>query len=317
MYNPEIKQRFIEEVIGSSKSKLRVCKHVFNAFEKFENQWGADLCTRSEKELRDVLWNVVGLRAKGQMAGLIVLKDYVKWCLATGVPGACDAMLNINVAGIEKIKHQTVANPRHLQAYMNAVFDPESKLSNDNIFRCYYWLAYSGVEEQDIFEIKCSDVDFRNMIIRYDKKATVVPMYRESIEAFHNCADLDSFKYYHPNYRDVIVRNRVEGDTLIRGVRAKQTYKSMRDALSRKVHSETNVDKMALSYYRVWISGEFYRMYEDEIAGIEPNFLPIAIQRKRVGEYNLSSCRNTQENKLKQIVNEYMKDYDRWKLAWR
>lgn len=315
MYNEELKKKFIREYTTST-STANVCETIFNAFQKSEEEWGADLCTRNEEELQPVVNMAVGLRSRSKWMRLIVLKDYVQWCIGTNVAGACDGMLKITDVGLDKVRQQTIANPKHLQNYLDAICEPAEKCTTDNIYRCYYWLAYAGVEEEDILNIKCSDVDFRNMVVNYPQKLTSVPIYPEALQAFHNCVELTQFVYSHPNYTKTVWKDRAEGDTLIRGLRALPTLKAIRVELSRRSKNKSDKTDLKLSYFRVWISGLFNRMYENERAGIQPDFNSIVLQQMEGKTYNLSSGRNTIEAKQRQLVRDYEDDYQRWKLAW-
>ena len=83
---------------------------IFNAFEKFENDWQADLCTRSKEKLQPAVDATVGLRSKSQWMTLTILREYVKWCIAMKVPEACDGMLLIEAVGLDKVRHQMVSS---------------------------------------------------------------------------------------------------------------------------------------------------------------------------------------------------------------
>ena len=135
---------------------------------------------------------------------LTILKEYVKWCIAMKVPGACDGMLHIEAVGLDKVRHQMVSSPLHLQRFMDSIFDSESDETIDNIYRCYFWMAYGGIDEDDTILIRNEDVDFSEMIIRY--KTISVPIYREALPAFRNAVNLTSFVYKHPNYSKTIRR---------------------------------------------------------------------------------------------------------------
>lgn len=315
MYNAELKTKFIREYTNSITT-ANVCSTIFNAFEKYELMWNADLCTRTAEELQPVIDTIVGLRARSKWMRIIILKDYVKWCIGMKVPHACDGMLKINTVGLEKIKHQTVSSPLHLQMYLNSICEPESEETTDNIYRCFYWLAYGGVAEEDILRIKCSDVDLTNMVVHYNK--TEVPIYHEAIPAFKNCATLTQFVYKHPNYDKVVYKDRADGDTLVRGIRSLPSLKAMRVELSRRSKAKIDEGKtdLRLSYFRVWISGLFYRMYERERAGMPVDFSASAAQFMEGKVYKLDSGRNTQEAKKRQIARDYKEDYERWKLAF-
>lgn len=315
MYNEEFKTRFVRGYT-SSVSTAKVCETVFNACEPFELKWEADLCTKSAEELQPMIDSIVGFRARSKWMRLIILKDYVKWCMGVAnVQDACDGMLQINSVGLEKLKQQTIASPLHLQKYLNDICDPESMQTTDNIYRCYYWLAYGGVDEEDILNVKCSDVDFENMVVHY--KDTEIPIYREAIPAFKNCVELTRFVYNHPNYTKTVWKDRAEGDTVVRGLRSLLSLKSMRVEISRRAKDKEKETGIRLSYYRVWISGVFYRVFERELVGEKPNFNGIAAGRMEGKTYKLDSGRNTPEAKKRQLARDYMEDYQRWKLAFK
>ena len=107
MYNEEQKKRFIRDYTGSL-STANVAATIFNETEKYEESWGTDLCTKGVEELQPVVNEITGLRNKSQWMSLTILKEYVKWCLAMKVPGACDGMLRIEAVGLDKIKKQMV-----------------------------------------------------------------------------------------------------------------------------------------------------------------------------------------------------------------
>lgn len=315
MYNRELKEKFI---FGYTKSEntMRVCLSVFDMFEKYEIKWGADLCTMSAETLQPVVDDLVGLRSRSKWSRIIILKDYVKWCINNGVPNACDGMLKITSIGFKKIKQQTVANPLHLQKYLDSICEPESEKTIDNVYRCFYWLAYSGIAEEDILSIKCSDIDMVNMLVHC--KGVEYPIYREALPSFKNCIELTQFVYKHPNYNKPIYKNRIDGDILVRGFRSEPSVKVLRAELSRrsKIKLTDGETDLKLSYFRVWISGLFYRAYESERAGIKPDFSTTAAHFMEGKTYKLDSGRNTPEAKKRQLAKDYLEDYERWKTAF-
>lgn len=315
MYNESLKTRFIREYTEKYNT-VTVCITIFNAMEKFESQWNSDLCTQSSETLQPAVDSIAGLRAKNSWTRLIILKDYVRWCIKNSVPNACDGMLKIKVIGLDKVKQQTVANPLHLQTYLNCIYESEAEETIDNIFRCFFWLAYSGVAEEDIIKIKSSDVDLQNMIIKYN--GTELPIYREALPAFKNCITLSQFAYNNPGYQKIIYKNRAYGDILVRGLKGTPSIKVLRASISRstKEKFDKGVTSLRLSYYRAWISGLFYRMHERERAGIPVDF-SIAAEKFAEGRvYKLDSGRNTLEAKKRQLARDYLHDYERWKLAY-
>lgn len=314
MYNEDRKTRFIREYTSSTHT-ASVARNIFNAFESHEAAWGDDLCTRSSEELQPVVEELTGVRARSKFMPMIILREYVKWCMFMQVPGACDGMLQVQILGLDKIRRQMVSGPVHLQRFLDDIMDPESEQTICNIYRCYYWLAYGGVDENDIVLIRNEQVDFESLTIHY--KDTSVPIYREALPAFRNAVTLTDFQYKHPNYSETIRRNRVPGDAILRGIKAQITPFAFRATLNRRNVKalEDGVTTMRLSFNRVRLSGLFYRVYEQERAGAEPNFMD-AVRRDMEGkEYSLPgrATLNAVRNKK---VQDYLEDYERWKLAF-
>lgn len=317
MYNEDLKKKFIDDYQQDKCDSIKnTCTRVFNAVEKFEIEWGADICTRKASELQPVIDSIVGFRARSKWMSLIILKKYVNWCMTRNVPDACDGMMQINAVGLEKIREQTVSNPGHLEEYLNAICDPTDKQTTENIYRCYYWLAYAGMPEEDILNVRSKDVDFTKMVVRYD--GSEWPIYREAVPAFKNCVELTQFLYKHPNYSKEVWKDRVPGDLLVRGIRSQPSATAMRVELSRrsKKKRDEGTTNLKLSYFRVWISGLFYRTREEEDRGIQPDFKDIVAHKTLGKTYKLDSGRNTQEAKHRQLAHDYLEDYQRWKLAF-
>ena len=317
MYNEELKTRFVQEYTKSI-SRAEACVQAFNAIEPFEVQWDADFCTKSSAELEPVVEQLVGFRIRSRWLRIIIFQKYVKWCLAHKVKDACDGMLQVECAGLDKVRTQMVSNPTMLQAYLDVVCDPESEKTTDNIYRCFYWMAYSGMDEHDIMNVKCSDVDFNNMVIRYGGEEYEI--HREAIPAFRNAATLTEFVYKHPNYPPdkKVIRSRALGDTLVRGIRSTTSLAALRVELSRrsKKFIEDGLTDKQLSYYRVYLSGLFYNMKKREEAGIPVDFTGVASRFMEGKTYKLDAGRNTPEAKKRAVVNDYLQDYDRWKAAF-
>ena len=314
MYNEEQKVSFIKSYTGSLNT-ANVATTIFNALEKYEINWQADFCTRSKAELQPVIDEIVGLRTKSQWMTLIILKEYVKWCIAMKVPGACDGMLHVEAVGLDKIRHQMVSSPLHLQRYLDELFDPESEETIDNIYRCYFWMAYGGIDEEDTILITKEDINFEQMTITY--KDTNVPIYREAIPAFRNAVSLTSFLYKHPNYSKTIRRDRIGGDTIMRGIKAETKTFTMRTTLSKRNIKavEEGLTDLRLSFYRVRMSGLFYRIYERERAGVPVDFSEAAMRAMAGKEYSIKG-RIKLEHKQNRMERDYMEDYQRWKLAF-
>lgn len=317
MYNEELKTKFIRDYTQSINT-ASVATSIFNSFSLYEEGWQADLCTKSAEELQPVIDSVMALRMRSQWVAIGILKEYVRWCIVNKVPNACDGMLHITMVGLDKVRKQMVSSPLHLQKSLDEVFDPEHDNTIDNIYRCYYWMAYVGIKEEDTLLVKASDVCFSEQCIKL--KGATYPLYRESLPAFHNAVELTEFTHRHPNYKKPVMRPRVEGDNIMRGIRASTKLLTVRTTLSKRMKEATELGKaeVKLSYFRVWISGLFYRMYERERAGIPVDFSEVASDMMTGKTYRIEGV--NKRIKVSHIQNrkelDYKEDYQRWKLAF-
>lgn len=318
MYNEKLKKEFISYLRQKRPNDtIDFCLSMFEACEPFEIEWGADLCTRNANQLAPMVEEIVGLRVKSKWKRIILLKEYVNWCIAIGVPGACNGMLQVESVGLKKVRTQMVSSPIHLQKYLDEIFEPEQEETVDNIYRCCFWLSYMGVEEEDIVSLKCTDIDLAKRVLSYHGKE--IELYHVSIPAFKNAATLTSFRFKHPNYSDkVILRDRAEGDALIRGIRNAPSTLAIRSELSRRSKKalEDGSTKSRISLQRAKLSGIFYHKYELERAGCPVSFEDVADGFIGDKVYKLDRGRNTQDAKKRQIMNDYMQDYQRWKAAF-
>ena len=319
MYNEEIKKRFIEEHFTTDNTKVAAAT-TFEVLAPYEEGWGADICTRGADELRPVVSAIVGQRVISHRHRMTILRAYAKWCVENNIPGACLAIFELSALTTDNLKRHTVSGPGHLQRYLDCCFDAESEETVDCAYRCYLWLAFAGMREEDVLKITVSDVDFENMVVRHG--GSEYPIYREGVPAFSRCVKLNQFRYVSTTY--VALRARAPGDRLLRGIlKSSGNVKTYRVRVSRQLkeakYMPAEPDEslmLQLSYYRVWLSGLFYRMYEAEREGVVPDFTPVAVEYMRDREYKLDSGRNTLAGKRKEIAANYQADYQRWKAAY-
>ena len=313
MYNAKQKESFIRDYT-TKISVNEQAKRLFDLFEPYEEQWGADLCTRTTEEIQPVFDRIAGVRESSSHAPRTILRGYARWCMENGIPGATDAVMHLENAGADRLRDRMIRNPRHLQAVLDIICEPESEETADNYVRCYCWLAYAGLGAEDALTVRASEVDFTQMLIHHGSRD--YPIYREALPAFRNCVRLTEFRYKHPNYPDRTVwKDRIPGDVLVRGIRSVPSMAVMQVELSRRLRraNEAGKTEMRLSYYRIWLSGVFYRMYEDELAGFPADFSAVVDEKLGDFQYKLPDKGNTQEYKRKKVAESYLSDYERWK----
>lgn len=316
MYNKEIKSKFIADYT-TSLSRRQAIKIMFDDTEQYETEWNKDICQASKDEVLPVLKKLVGFRTGSKGLRMSAMRGYIKWCVENGIPGTRTDILDIKDLGDEKMLNQTVANPQHLQRYLDCIFDKESEETIDCIYRAYYWVAYSGITEEEAMRVEASEVDFENSIIKHN--GVDYPIYREAIQSLKKCVKLREVVYrkYSGDNKKVRMRRRTPGDILLRGIsKEPPKIETMRMVVSRRARERKHMCRedfdnprvnLKLSFYRVWLSGIFYRMCEAERAGIPVDFKIIVCQY-----YNIASYTNI-SRRVNDSAREFTVDYERWK----
>lgn len=324
MYNEEVKTRFLNERYASCPGKREIAIILFGVLERYENSWGADVCTRSKEELIPAVRDLVGFRQKSLKMRSDVLKDYIKWCKENDIEGTRDDLINLTPSdiGLEKLKKQMVANPKHLQRYLDSICYPEFEETVDCVYRSFYWLAYGGMPTAEMaMAVKTSEVALEDRVVNH--KGRTFQIYEQAVPAIKDCLQLESFRCPRASGIDLI-KHRYSGNALLRrfvtpnSKRDPLSVLSMRTIMSRKEESyrqsrDENSDSslnLRLSYFRVWLSGVFYRTYEAEVAGMPVDFIPVA---KEVSEVKGTPKSDQQ---LRKLSREYNQDYIRWKEAY-
>lgn len=317
MYNEDVKKRFVEDY-SSTKSSQAACVRLFNATEPFEQEWNADICTRSTEEIQTMLDHISSLTADSRYAQVAILKKYGKWCLACRIPKASSDILEVNhfLGGLEIIRREMVANPVQLQEFLDRVFDPEVSESYDNIYRVYYWLHFMGVPKDKVMNIDKSLLDLNSLTLSIDNKKYEI--YLESVPAFRNVAELTYFTY---NRNGSLSPNRrIDGSNIMRGIRGVSSEKTIVTRMAARVRSATAEENGSqlrdLNCLRARQSGIFFRMLQRETRGFSVDFTEVAIDGMRENKCADEAHRSTYEKSLYRYVWRYKTEYERWKLAF-
>lgn len=318
MYNEDQKLDFIMHKYRLDSSSARLAVATFETCAPFENEWGADICTKSAKDIEPVANKLVGMRSQSKWPRFNILKSYVQWCKAIDVPDVCDGIFHVKFDELSKLRIQMVRNPAHLQKYLDEIFEPECEDTVDNTYRCYYWMAYGGIDEEDVLKITVSDIDFNEKIIKY--RDTAIEIYRQAWPAFDRAIHLTEFQWRGRTDKDGknLTRKRAEGNVVVRGISGSPDKNVMRATLSRRAKqcAEAGTTDMRLSYARVWMSGLFYRMYQEELATGIVDFSDVARQVVNSKPHDLEADKETIEAKRRRVQKNYVNDYQRWKAAF-
>lgn len=309
MYNEERKEKFITNYTGSPKSAYYV-RAIFKKFEPYEEDvWHEDLCMQSKEVLEPIINSQTGARMESAERALIVLKEYVKWCARNSIQTS-DGVFGVRVDVVEAVKEQMVASPLHLQKKLDELFNNEDEQTMDCLYRAYIWMAYAGLTDTEALEVEVNEVDLSDLVIRHNEK--VYQLYKEAKKTFEQACNLTQFKYKHKNYDTALVNPRVPGTKLMRGIKSDvMKLSTLRSVITKK----TAANDMKLSYKKIFYSGIFYRVYENERAGEDISFADYVADVLERNDYALNKNRTI--NKItNQMIRALEIDYDRWKCAF-
>ena len=313
MYNEAQKKKFIESG-DLTPSQKRFATLLFNKTDKYEESLHTDLASMKVEDVITMLGEMACMKLRSNIVYILIVKKYINWCIDEKIPNVNYYIetIDINSLDVSAIKNKTVSSPLHLQQVLNMIFSTEDAKLVDNVFRMSCWLLYGGVLPKDLDKITTHDVDLTHMVVKYN--GYEVPIYRECVPALLNCINLNGFVYPHPNYPDGFIKPRCCGDQLLRGF-VPFSLRNFQNKLSAgQIKTSTSLNNLRLSAERIWLSGLFYTMYENEVLGFKPDFRMAA-----AATYTGVSDSNSVEGMraLRNRRHAYNLDYKRWKIAYK
>ena len=313
MFNQLQKTRFIEEYTASISSRKKAAV-LFERFAPIEEAKGTDIITFDDRDLTAALETVlVGYRRGSLSSPMRLLKQYYQWCVDNFVTGVSDAITRVtpDFQEVEQMSRSSVRNPAHLNVLLDRVFDPEEYGTADEILRGYLWAAFIGIPE-DLTEILTEgDVDPNGMSVLAG--GVLYPTYREGIQSLLFCRNATVIRRLHPlggHGVTYIDKPRAPGNLLFRtsGDGMVDMVGHLRTRVAKRVGSarERGIIDVRLAYNRVRMSGQFYRAYEMENAGLEPNIHDIEVANRKPDTDYTEKAATVRRSEIK-------RDYNIWK----
>lgn len=313
MYNEGNKRSFLLTIGGDTQRSVAVA--TFNMTETYEIKAGKDLCQFSADELAPIVAQVSSLGAGKNSTRMKIIKQYLNWCYATSYPGAVLEINKVPVPFIETYRKKMVSGPAQLQKCLDVYYDKEDLLTVDNVFRCYVWFAFLGIDNRDVTSITKDNIDLDRMIIMIGNN--VYEIYEEAVPCIRNCITQPVFMYHHPLYEeDYVPRNRVPGKEVLRGIKALLTEQQLSEVLSRRGGKLKDKPVPRISYKSVFMSGIFYRQYmlERSVAYVGEMSVDINTFYDILSTMRYRDCLSEQANKMEAWVLYH--NYIKWKLAF-
>lgn len=301
----ETKEEFIREHPGSIKTS-----GIFGALYSFEESYeGKDICLIPIKDIIEYLPSILSVKLSTRITQLSMLNLYTQWRIKNGYP-VRDEYFNYNwqqlkgISNTDKIKAKYVGNPQQFQQVLDAVFDPENLNTVDITRRCALWMAYIGIQEcTAVSKIDISDVNIRASYIKFCDRKLSFP--KEAKYVITKCAEAKEFIYIHPNY--TTSRQRCGGTQLLRG------FKPFIDT---KIYDISKMVKRAgfeMAYTDMFYSGVFYRLHQQETAGIPIDFPFVANDLYLLLNTNKPNVKGVAAPIKAQVLEA---DYQKWKSVF-
>lgn len=322
MFNDDKKQIFIKAYYNKQGAIDRITK-LFNSSERYERQFGKDLAEFSDEELLELLNNIGGFRNSSKNTSCFLINKYLRWARDNGFRVVCDGVKSDDDAAVMKFREKMIFNIDHLNRYMDAVFGEIDECTSGLLCRCYFWLAFCGVDIADAERLCDEDVDVD--LMRVMVRGHEVPLYEEAIPAFKKLKSLKELRVFNPLYPDkIIMMQRESGSRLLRGAKRAGVSQEMvqdgkRGNMSGEVQRRTKkaVEKglvtSRINYSTVKMSGTLYRMSVREEMGIKPDFSYLAEAHLKGKTFSSSASYNASFFRIKK---NYDSDYAVWKRAY-
>ena len=320
MIGNDLRDEFIQTLLDQTRhlDYVRRADKALRKLQSAENRTGVSACNCSAEEASALF---VAFRKASRFTVLHFARKFVSWRIERNDGGVSRGMLDFRPdEDLAETRAETVANPYGLQCVLDEVYPPESEKTVSNVYRCFAWCGFSGVPYRDMLELTARNIDFDSGLIRTD--ADDYPLYAESIQAFRIACESDWFYSNHPNHKNV-VRYRVDGDTLLRGITAGVTHESMtrRFVGDFKKARDEGSTKSKIKYETLLKSGVFFRMSETETNRMPADFSK-EIEKHIDDRYSENGYgyrlhgEDITEKVADKVENIMYEEYYRWKLAF-
>ena len=317
MFDARTKIEFINDYAGE-KGFAMTLRRLFNFFEPYEKEWGKDLACVDLDSLRAAFRQFLNERKDAQYHTLNYLHAYYHWRRRQGLP-VSDAIVRLHMDDRTRIVQQYVCGPEHLNEVLRFLFS-SAKPERDALVRAYLWLAYAGLRSGEVVRVRTEDVDLRNMRIHlgdldFPLYAEAVPDILTAMEATQFCV----LREKQGNY----ARKRAEGDLILRTYEREPRQQFYRMHIVRVLKSFEGAPPPRdvpflphnLSFYRAYVSGHFFRMFEMERRGLPVDMSVILRPDMFAGEGDLADFADDPSVSSRRVP-AYTKEYNAWKDAF-
>lgn len=317
MFDARTKIEFINDYAGE-KGFAMTLRRLFNFFEPYEKEWNKDLACVELDLLRAAFRQFLSKRKDAQYHTLNYLHAYYHWRRRQGLP-VSDAIPRLHMDDRNRTTEQYVSGPEHLNEVLRFLFS-SAKPERDVLVRAYLWLAYAGLRSGEAMRVRTEDVDLRNMRIRLGDLD--FPIYAEAMPDILAAMEVKQFRVLREKQGNY-ARKRAEGDLLLRTYEREPRQQFYRMHIVRVLKSfegmppprDVPILPCKLSFYRTYVSGHFFRMFEMERRGLPIDMSVILRPDVFAGENDLADFADDLTASSRRVP-AYVKEYNAWKDAF-
>lgn len=275
MYNQEIKERFISEVLDRPRATL--AGSIFKELEKSESELGLDIAEMDEGQVWISMKNVNLMELSRLYTFNTIMNAYVKWCRENKIfqevkDGALSVDSSFDIS--DQIRSALFKDEAEFLSEMRRVCKVEDGFVEPVILA----LAWVGVTREEVFELLDSDVDLDSRKIYNRDGDLVVQMYSDAISdllqtyVHTNVGTRDHRTGYRTVIKDRSVPNFVKRfcSRTAKELGTPMDRRSCRTILYRvsKLY-EALGNPARLTFENVWKSGRYHALYQMELSGID------------------------------------------------
>lgn len=318
-YNPERKAAFIDSLTPAENSRLNISRILTRA-SFYERSLGLDLCEFNVEQLQDFFDQTGKLKSKSSEYYLIVIRQYIKWCEQHGFD-TTDAIQHIRRSNDQRLKKHLIASPDDLKRTLDVVYPDVNDDTIRYVYRAWLWLAFIGLRMEETEQLSTQDIDFTNMkISRQNKEDQPLDIYPQAVQDLLMACVLDKFLEPSPHGGKPILKERVDGDLVMRTKRRRNKDESVGQTLTfiamlsrrLKPHADNDQISCEVTYQSVRDSGIYYRIFLKEQELGEAAFDEFVDERVRNGKHKVGKINTPQRIQYLARKSIY-EDYIQWK----
>lgn len=247
-YNKDIKTEYLFMLTKKNYSMFSAADSLFKFSEGIERKYDTDIVDFDAKMLKELFGKSATSNKPFYKLRVAMLRHYFYWCKKNKMIPINDDVIVSTDYVVDEIRDKTVSNPLHLKMKLDDCQNPTCNDYLACLYKCFFWVAFSGLPVQYIANVKRSDLNLKSMKINY-------------VDEFQLCR-LAANDINH--WMDITKHTSSKNDSLFGFCDTKSLCKSIKgfDCMTAK----QKPDRRLQHQYR-WIckSGIYYRKYQIEM----------------------------------------------------